>query len=138
YTTDDESVGTRDEKNEEYSDDDLDSEFDDEDDYLDESLLERLAALKDIVPASQRNAVSSAMGAVTKWGGLGITLAGKLAWVFTTTALLVVFPLSYETDRDNAMEQWANENPDQAAASGMGPPQPPGQMMPPGVAPGLA
>ncbi|KAJ2401314.1 mitochondrial import receptor subunit Tom22 [Coemansia sp. RSA 2559] len=143
YTTDNESVAIVDEKNEEYSGDESeysdDSEFGDEDDSLDESLLERLAALKDIVPASQRNAMASAVGAVTKWGGLGATLAGKLAWVFTTTALLVVFPLAYESDREKMMEQWANENPDQA--NGIAPPQQQqqhGHMMAPGVAPGLA
>ncbi|KAJ1791992.1 mitochondrial import receptor subunit Tom22 [Coemansia sp. RSA 2399] len=143
YTTDNESVAIVDEKDEEYSGDESeysndDSEFDDEDDSLDESLLERLAALKDIVPASQRNAMSSAVSAVTKWGGLGATLAGKLAWVFTTTALLVVFPLAYESDREKMMEQWASENPDQA--NGIAPPQQQqqGQMMAPGVAPGLA
>ncbi|KAJ1667424.1 mitochondrial import receptor subunit Tom22 [Coemansia sp. RSA 1813] len=136
YTTDDESVATVDEKEDEYSDDDLDSEFDDEDDSLDESLLERLAALKDIVPASQRNAVSNAAGAVAKWGGLGATLAGKLAWVFTTSALLVVFPLAFESDREKMMmEQWGNGDPEQA---GMAAAPPQGQMMSPGVAPGLA
>ncbi|KAJ2505884.1 hypothetical protein H4217_009138, partial [Coemansia sp. RSA 1939] len=65
YTTDDESVATIDEKDEHSEEEDgIESDFEDDEDVFDESLLERLAALKDIVPASQRNAVASAVGTV--------------------------------------------------------------------------
>ncbi|KAJ2515277.1 mitochondrial import receptor subunit Tom22 [Coemansia sp. RSA 1939] len=142
YTTDDESVATIDEKDEHGEEEDgIESDFEDDEDVFDESLLERLAALKDIVPASQRNAVASAVGTVAKWSGIGASIAGKLAWVFTTSALLVVFPLALESDREKMMmEQWGGANgggPEQAPGMVGGPP--PGQMMPaPGIAPDQA
>ncbi|KAJ2157800.1 mitochondrial import receptor subunit Tom22 [Coemansia sp. RSA 552] len=137
YTTD-----SGDESGFELSDkEELDSEFeDDEDDYLDESLLERLAALKEIVPAQQRLAISRVFGTIGLWGGLGMKLAGKLSWVFTTSALLVVFPLALETDRDKMMQQWESEQQQQGQQPmpGQGPSMVPGQM-PPGLAgPGMA
>ncbi|KAI9501057.1 mitochondrial import receptor subunit Tom22 [Coemansia spiralis] len=129
YTTDDESVVSG---KEEYSDDEFDSDYDEDDDALDESLLERIAALKDIVPANQRRAISNTVNTISSWGGFGLGIAGKLAWVFTTSALLVVFPLAMESDRDKMMEQWASgqEQGDMPANSQM--------MMPPGPAPGHA
>ncbi|KAJ2851017.1 mitochondrial import receptor subunit Tom22 [Coemansia brasiliensis] len=105
---------------------DSDSEFED-DDILDESLLERLAALKEIVPAEHRQMMSRSISRISHWGEFGIKLVGKLSWVFTTSALLVVFPLALETDRDKMMQQWEQEQqkpgvPGQPQAPQMGPP----------------
>ncbi|KAJ2719841.1 mitochondrial import receptor subunit Tom22 [Coemansia sp. Benny D115] len=149
YTTDDDisSVGSEiDEKNED-SQDEYDSDFDeeDDDDYLDESLLERIAALKDIIPSEHRRSISNTIQSVGSWGAFGLSLVGKLGWVFTTSALLVVFPLAIESDREKMMQQWEAEQ--QGAAQGAGPagqlpggpPPPPGMMAQgaPGMAPGL-
>ncbi|KAJ1845085.1 mitochondrial import receptor subunit Tom22 [Coemansia sp. RSA 2703] len=121
------------------SEDEYDSEYEDDTDYLDESLLERLSALKDIVPAEHRARVSSVVGAVARWSAFGAGLAGKLAWVFTTSALLVVFPLAIESDREKMMQQWEAEQGGQApqgAVPGMMPGAP--AQGAPGLAPGLA
>ncbi|KAJ2784209.1 mitochondrial import receptor subunit Tom22 [Coemansia javaensis] len=127
YTTDSDSAS------EKAADSDADSDYDDEDedddDLLDESLLERIAALKDILPVRQQQAISRAASTVGYWGSMGVRLAGKLTWVFTTSALLVVFPLALESDRDKMMQQWESG---QQAAGG----QPPA-MAPPGGAPGM-
>ncbi|KAI7826690.1 mitochondrial outer membrane translocase complex, subunit Tom22 [Kickxella alabastrina] len=137
YTTDSEleSLANQSEK-------DYDSEFDeeDEDDYLEESFLERIAALKDIVPVEQRRVISSTVSSIGRWGGMGISVVGKLGWIFTTSALLVVFPLAIESDREKMMQQWEAEQgmqgqmnaPPAAALPGM-----PGAVAP-GLAPGLA
>ncbi|KAJ2717188.1 mitochondrial import receptor subunit Tom22 [Coemansia spiralis] len=128
YTTDSEAESV-----ESFSEKDLESDFedyeDDEDDLLDESLLERLAALRDIVPARHQRAIASVASTVGYWGGLGARLAGKLTWVFTTSALLVVFPLALESDRDKMMQQWENE---QQQPGGVPAGQPP-MMAPPGA-----
>ncbi|KAJ1856974.1 mitochondrial import receptor subunit Tom22 [Coemansia sp. RSA 1822] len=118
YTTDSESEH-------DIHDDYVDSDF--EDDYMDESLLERLAALKDIVPVEQRHALSKVASRVGYWGDFGMRLVGKLAWVFTTSAFLVVLPLAIETDREKMMMQWESE---QNGAQGQAPP--------PGMAPNMA
>ncbi|KAJ2365679.1 mitochondrial import receptor subunit Tom22 [Coemansia sp. RSA 2610] len=130
YTTDSESLAS-------------DSEHSDyESDVEDESLLERLAALKDIVPAQQRQTIASVASSAKYWGEFGARLVGKLSWVFTTSALLVVFPLALETDRDKMMQEWAGEQQQQGQPQegGMMAPPPPGMGAPgmAGPAPGLA
>ncbi|KAJ1814175.1 hypothetical protein LPJ56_003132, partial [Coemansia sp. RSA 2599] len=80
YTTDSEEDEDLDALKEDESDfdesaSDLDSDEEDEeddDDYLDESLLERLSALKDIIPAEQRHAISSTVSSIGSWGKLGL------------------------------------------------------------------
>ncbi|KAJ1735147.1 mitochondrial import receptor subunit Tom22, partial [Coemansia biformis] len=122
---------------------DLESDFEDydedDDELADESLLERLAALKDMVPARHQRAISSFASTVGYWGSFGAQLTGKLAWVATTSVLLVVFPLALESDRDKMMQQWESEQQDAGTAAGpppMMPPAGPAGMLAP--APGLA
>ncbi|KAJ2078968.1 mitochondrial import receptor subunit Tom22 [Coemansia sp. RSA 988] len=125
YTTDAESGSVDSLSDKEYEDD---SDFED-DDILDESLLERLVALKEIVPASQRNAISRTASTIGHWGSFGAQLVGKLGWVLTTSAILVVFPLALESDREKMMQQWESEQQNLAqngGAPGQGPPMPPG------------
>ncbi|KAJ1823386.1 mitochondrial import receptor subunit Tom22 [Coemansia sp. RSA 2675] len=135
YTTDEEeneSIASLSDKEGEESD----SDFEDDDDF-EETFLERVQALKDIIPVEKRRAISSAFSNISYWGTFGIHLAGKLGWVFTTSALLVVFPLALETDRDKMMQQWESE---QAGGIPGGQQQPMIGGMPPGVAgspPGL-
>ncbi|KAJ1932038.1 mitochondrial import receptor subunit Tom22, partial [Linderina pennispora] len=111
YTTDAESDNeSLIEKDLSDSESEYDSDFDGEDDdVLDESFLERLAALKEIVPAQQRQAISSTVSSIYNWGNFGLRLAGKLGWVFTSSALLIVFPLALESDREKMMQQWEAE-----------------------------
>ncbi|KAJ1929045.1 mitochondrial import receptor subunit Tom22, partial [Linderina macrospora] len=146
YTTDSDSDNeSLNEKDLSDSESEYDSDFDgeDDDDVLDESFLERLAALKEIVPAQQRQAISSTVSNIYSWGNFGLRLAGKLGWVFTSSALLIVFPLALESDREKMMQQWEAEQgnmaqggqPHPGMAGGM-PSGAPG--VAPGVAPGLA
>ncbi|KAI8321214.1 hypothetical protein GQ54DRAFT_298112 [Martensiomyces pterosporus] len=152
YTTDDESesLASLSDKEGDLLDEDeeFDSDFeDDDDDLLEESFLERIVALKDIIPSHHRQAISSTASSVYNWGNFGVRLAGKLGWVFTTSALLVVFPLALETDRDKMMQQWESEQgmaqghhqPGMGGAPGI--PGIPGSAPAPGMvgpAPGLA
>ncbi|KAJ2752493.1 mitochondrial import receptor subunit Tom22 [Coemansia nantahalensis] len=134
YTTESEageSAGSVGEKDLESDFEDYDEEGDYDDDLLDESLLERLVALRDIIPARHQQAIARAASTVGFWGEMGARLAGKLAWVFTTSALLVVFPLALEGDRDKMMQQWEAEQMQQPG--GALPGQPP-MMPPPGAA----
>ncbi|KAJ2811388.1 mitochondrial import receptor subunit Tom22 [Coemansia sp. 'formosensis'] len=135
YTTDEEeneSVASLTDK------EDDESDFEDEDDEFEETFLERVQALKDIIPIEKRRAVSSALSSISYWGTFGMNLAGKLGWVFTTSALLVVFPLALESDREKMMQQWESEQA--GAVPGGQQQQPMLGGMPPGVAgsaPGL-
>ena len=84
------------------------SDFSD-DEILEESLSERIAALKDVVPAHHRQRISGFSQKVYNFGSAGTQLVGKLAWILTTSALLVVFPLALETDKEQMVAQWEKE-----------------------------
>ncbi|KAF7299189.1 Mitochondrial import receptor subunit TOM22 [Mycena indigotica] len=60
----------------------------------DESFIDRIAALVDIVPPTTRHAIServSKSASLIKRGG---KFAGNLVWILTTSALLVALPLA--------------------------------------------
>ncbi|KAJ1677544.1 mitochondrial import receptor subunit Tom22, partial [Spiromyces aspiralis] len=104
YITEDESVVSglfdgEDDEEEDYEDDEI----------IDETLSERIAALKDVIPAHHRNSIYNFSRRVYDLGSTGMQLAGKLTWVLTTSALLVVFPLALETDREQMLVQWEKE-----------------------------
>ncbi|KAI8067864.1 mitochondrial outer membrane translocase complex, subunit Tom22 [Gongronella butleri] len=103
-----------------YTDDD-----DDFDDDEDESLLDRIAALKEIIPLKQRNRLYSGAQTLTSWGKTGATFVGKSAWVLTTSMLLLVLPLALEIEKEQALVAYEQEAMQQQGAQQ--------QMMSPGM-----
>ncbi|KAF2733862.1 mitochondrial import translocase, subunit Tom22 [Polyplosphaeria fusca] len=82
--------------------------------HPDETLLERLAALQDIIPASYRRSVSASLDSASAWLKTGLGYGGKTLWVVSTSALLLGVPwaLAYseeqqlaEMDREMQMQQ---------------------------------
>ncbi|KAJ1923637.1 mitochondrial import receptor subunit Tom22 [Tieghemiomyces parasiticus] len=122
---------------------------DDEDDYYEEeSLLDRITALKDIIPLSQRTAMSNFVSTMVNTGCSSINLFGKVAWVLSTSALVLLVPLALESEKDQALAQYENEAALTQPASPQGGLQPgvyppgapiqasaPGQPSPPSLAP---
>jgi mitochondrial import receptor subunit TOM22 len=91
----------------------LDSEISNDSDFdpTNETLTERLYALRDIVPPSTRGWISSRVNAVTNATWSVLSFSGKSAWVITTSALFigVPFALSFSEDQQYAaMEQEYN------------------------------
>ena len=87
---------------------DVSSTFDD-DDVESESLLDRLAALKDVIPPSTRHSI---MNTATKISGTSVSVAklfGKVMWVVSTSALLTLFPLVLEMEKEQSMIMFENE-----------------------------
>ncbi|KAI8371410.1 mitochondrial outer membrane translocase complex, subunit Tom22 [Radiomyces spectabilis] len=109
-----------------YSDDE---DFDDDED---ESLLDRLAALKEIVPLKTRNQIASGASSLTSWGKTGVTFVGKSAWVLTTSMLLLVLPLALEIEKEQALVAYEKEAMQQQGAQQMlsSGPMYPGQAQP--------
>lgn len=115
----------------------------DDDEPLEETLAERVAALKDIVPPGARSAVSSAASAVvnTTWG-IG-AFAGRAAWVLTTSALLVGLPFALAVEDEARFAMQEREMNSQAGgasamlgnAPGGTPPTPAGQQPQEGLRP---
>lgn len=84
----------------------------------DETLWERISALQDIIPASQRRFAVKSYSNVTSWFGTGLSVGAKCLWVVSSSALLLGVPwaLAYaeeqqmiEMEREMRMQQSANE-----------------------------
>lgn len=90
-----------------------DSEISNDSDYdpLNETLAERLYALRDIVPPTTRGWISSRVSEISSTAWSVLSFSGKGAWVITTSALFfgVPFALSFAEDQQlTAMEQEYN------------------------------
>lgn len=90
----------------------------DYDDALDETLLDRVAALKDIVPPTYRKNLSSITSTGYSWASSAVSFSGKTLWVVSTSALLLGVPWALafseeqqvqEMEREMRMQQSANE-----------------------------
>ncbi len=81
-----------------------------------ESLLERIYALRDIVPPSTRQSISTKLNTVSTYAWAGGSVLGKVAWVVTTSALLVGLPFALAVEDEARMAQ--QERDFQAQQSG--------------------
>lgn len=90
----------------------------DDDDAFDETLLDRVYALKDIVPPTYRKRLASAADTGYSWVSSGLSFSGKTLWVVSTSALLLGVPWALafseeqqvqEMEREMRMQQSANE-----------------------------
>jgi len=62
------------------------------DDALDETVFDRIVALKDIIPPKQRYAISNTLKSTYGWAASGLSLGGKTLWILSTSALLLGVP----------------------------------------------
>lgn len=101
------------------SDDDNYSDYSDSelDDDEEESILDRIAALKDIIPQKQRDRLSSGFTTLSSWSKTGATFVGKSAWVITTSMLLLVLPLALEIEKEQALVAYEKEAMQQQGAA---------------------
>jgi len=61
---------------------------------VEESFLERVAALADVIPPATRHSISSRISKTASFLRKGRKIAGSIIWVVTTSALLVALPLA--------------------------------------------
>ncbi|GBB91941.1 hypothetical protein RclHR1_01940018 [Rhizophagus clarus] len=112
-----------------YSSDDSDSED------LEESILERVLALRDIIPEDTRESLSNKISTIMSFGVKSARLIGNGAWILTTSALLIFMPLAYEIEREHAFDQMENEQLMGQGGNPYGQPGQPGQSGQPGQQP---
>ncbi|KAI5949409.1 TOM22 [Candida jiufengensis] len=78
--------------------DESDSEFsdDDEDDFdlANETIYDRIVALKDIISPQQRDAISKIASTVSTYSSYIASNSGKLLWGLTSSSLLLGVPLA--------------------------------------------
>lgn len=94
----------------EYTDTDSEVSSDDED-YVpvEESFTDRLYALRDIIPATTRNAITSKISTTTAWVHSGLLFAGNTLWVVSTTALLFGVPWALAYGDEQMQQEMENE-----------------------------
>lgn len=66
-----------------------------------ETIWERISALRDIIPPSTRRTIASTFNTTTSYAFTGSLLAGKLVWVVTTSALLVGLPFALAVEDES-------------------------------------
>jgi len=85
---------------------------------VDETLLERISALRDIIPPSTRASISHTFTSAYDYASMGLSWGGKTLWVIGTSALLLGVPwaLAYaeeqqylEMEREMKMQQQTSE-----------------------------
>ncbi|CAI4050149.1 hypothetical protein N7582_004843 [Saccharomyces uvarum] len=82
-------------QNDDVVDDEAESDSDFEDEFDEnETLFDRIVALKDIVPPGKRQTISSFFSFTSSLVKNAFSRSGNLAWTLTTTALLLGVPLS--------------------------------------------
>lgn len=95
----------------------------------DETLFDRLAALRDVVPPSTRQAIAQRISTVSSYGSTAFVWGGRAAWVLTTTALLFGLPYALavedemrvvQQERDMASQQQGAQQVGPAARGGEG------------------
>ncbi|KAF8933580.1 mitochondrial import receptor protein [Haplosporangium gracile] len=94
---------------EEYSESDSSSVYssDDEDDVDNiESILDRIWALQDVIPAKTRKSIADKCSAVYDFGKTSTKFLGNSAWVLTTSALLLVLPLMIELEHEQGLIEY--------------------------------
>jgi len=88
----------------EFSDTSSTSADDQEDSSLDtiqdETLLDRIIALKDIIPATQRNKISKSLSNAYSYGSMATFIGGKAAYIIITSVLVVLVPFALANEED--------------------------------------
>jgi import receptor subunit TOM22 len=98
----------------------LDSEITDEEDNgdLEETLVDRITALRDVIPPKQRAALSNTFHTTFSWLRVGLLFGGKSLWVISTSALMLGVPWALafaeeqqviEMEKEMKMQQSAND-----------------------------
>jgi import receptor subunit TOM22 len=88
---------------------DYDSDADDLEQILNETLLERIYALHQVIPPTVIRNVKSVVAKTTHNSWATAKIVGNIAWGLTTSAVLVMFPLAFNFERDQSIEQLERE-----------------------------
>lgn len=76
---------------------------------VEESFIDRLAALKDIVPPTTRHTISTNVSKTASFLKRGSKLIGNIVWIVTTSALLVGLPLALTLEDEAKIVQQEQE-----------------------------
>lgn len=110
-TTFEKTVEEQQAKNEVYSEEsESESESDFEDDDIEnETLYDRVVALRDIIPPQQRIQIASVAETTKQFLVTGINKSGSLLWTLTSSALLLGVPLSLAILAETQLQEMEKE-----------------------------
>ncbi|KAL7663914.1 Mitochondrial import receptor subunit TOM22 [[Candida] zeylanoides] len=105
-------------KAEDYSDSESEpeSDYDDEFDIENETLYDRVVALRDIIPPKQRTQLASAAAAAKSLAVSGLNKSGFVLWTLTSSALLLGVPLSLAILAETQLQEMEKEMQLQSSA----------------------
>lgn len=95
-----------------YSDSDSEAESDfegDDFDFENETLYDRIVALKDIVPPGQRTQISNAVDYAKSFASVIFSKGGSVLWGVTSSALLLGVPLSLAILSETQLQEMEKE-----------------------------
>jgi import receptor subunit TOM22 len=96
--------GFVDEDEDEYSD--TSSVHDDDDEGIEgESILDRIVALKDIIPQQQRLAISKAVSRTVSLGSMATYIGGKAVYIAITSILMLGIPYALAVEEEKAISE---------------------------------
>ena len=96
--------GFVDDDEDEYSD--TSSVHDDEDEGIEgESILDRIVALKDIIPQQQRLAISKAVSRTVSFGSMATYIGGKAVYIAITSILMLGIPYALAVEEEKAISE---------------------------------
>lgn len=93
-------------------------EYDDQEDILNETIADRIIALKQIVPPSYRGQIENVSNSITALAKRSGSFVGNSLWILTTSSLLLGVPLALsiiseqqliEMEREMKLSQSTNE-----------------------------
>ncbi|CAG85226.1 DEHA2B06182p [Debaryomyces hansenii CBS767] len=88
---------------------DSDSDIDDDFDFENETLLDRIVALKDVIPPQHRTQIVSAGETIKDTLYSGFSKSGNLLWTLTSSALLLGVPLSLAILAETQLQEMEKE-----------------------------
>lgn len=86
-----------------------DSSDDEDEEFEEETLYERVVALKDIIPPKHRNRISNAVNAVTSTISNGVLYGGKALYVVGTVVLMIGVPFAVAVSEEQQMIEMEKE-----------------------------
>lgn len=91
------------------SDSDSDSEFEDDFDLENETIYDRIVALKDIIPPNQRSQICDSVTTVKSVASSVLNRGGALLWGVTSSVLLLGVPLALAILAETQLQEMEKE-----------------------------
>ena len=102
--------------------DESEEDEEDEKEIANETLFERIAALKDIIPARQRDAIARTLSKVYSYGTVATFIGGKAAYVVITSVLMLGIPYALTLEEDRMIAEQERQMQMSQDMSGVHPP----------------